>query len=37
MRSSRPQRGRPLREVWRVLADGGQALIIVPNRQGRGA
>jgi SAM-dependent methyltransferase len=23
-----------LREVWRVLADGGQALILVPNRRG---
>lgn len=23
-----------LREVWRVLADGGQALIVVPNRRG---
>lgn len=23
-----------LREIWRVLADGGQALIIVPNRRG---
>jgi SAM-dependent methyltransferase len=28
------QGGRLLREVWRVLADGGQALIIVPNRRG---
>ncbi len=25
---------RLLREVWRVLADGGQALIVVPNRRG---
>lgn len=25
---------RMLREVWRVLADGGQALIVVPNRRG---
>lgn len=26
---------RPLmREIWRVLADGGQAIIIVPNRRG---
>jgi SAM-dependent methyltransferase len=23
-----------LREVWRVLADGGEALIVVPNRRG---
>lgn len=23
-----------LREVWRVLADGGQAMIVVPNRRG---
>lgn len=23
-----------LREVWRVLADGGQAMILVPNRRG---
>ena len=28
------QGGRLLREVWRVLADGGQAMIIVPNRRG---
>jgi SAM-dependent methyltransferase len=25
---------RLLREVWRVLADGGEALIVVPNRRG---
>jgi SAM-dependent methyltransferase len=25
---------RVLRELWRVLADGGQALIVVPNRRG---
>jgi SAM-dependent methyltransferase len=25
---------RLLREVWRVLADGGQALVVVPNRRG---
>jgi SAM-dependent methyltransferase len=25
---------RLLREIWRVLADGGQALIVVPNRRG---
>jgi SAM-dependent methyltransferase len=31
---SSEQGGRLLREVWRVLADGGQALIIVPNRHG---
>jgi SAM-dependent methyltransferase len=31
---SAEQGGRLLREVWRVLADGGQALIIVPNRRG---
>jgi SAM-dependent methyltransferase len=31
---SSEQGGRLLREVWRVLADGGQALIIVPNRRG---
>jgi SAM-dependent methyltransferase len=23
-----------LREVWRVLADGGQAMVVVPNRRG---
>lgn len=23
-----------LREIWRVLADGGQALIVIPNRRG---
>jgi SAM-dependent methyltransferase len=23
-----------LREIWRVLADGGQALVVVPNRRG---
>ena len=28
------QSERLLREVWRVLADGGQALIVVPNRRG---
>ena len=32
---NRPSRSqRLLREVWRVLADGGQALIVVPNRRG---
>jgi SAM-dependent methyltransferase len=31
---SAEQGRRMLREVWRVLADGGQALIIVPNRRG---
>jgi SAM-dependent methyltransferase len=31
---SAEQGGRLLREVWRVLADAGQALIIVPNRRG---
>jgi SAM-dependent methyltransferase len=31
---SAEQGRRMLREVWRVLADGGQALIIVPNRHG---
>lgn len=31
---SAEQGRRLLREVWRVLADGGQALIIVPNRRG---
>jgi SAM-dependent methyltransferase len=31
---SSEQGGRLLREVWRVLADGGQALVIVPNRHG---
>jgi SAM-dependent methyltransferase len=28
------QSRRLLREIWRVLADGGQALIVVPNRRG---
>jgi SAM-dependent methyltransferase len=28
------QSQRLLREIWRVLADGGQALIVVPNRRG---
>ncbi len=28
------QSERLLREIWRVLADGGQALIVVPNRRG---
>lgn len=28
------QSQRLLRELWRVLADGGQALILVPNRRG---
>jgi SAM-dependent methyltransferase len=31
---SSEQGGRLMREVWRVLADGGQALIVVPNRRG---
>jgi SAM-dependent methyltransferase len=31
---SAEQGRRLLREVWRVLADGGQALIVVPNRRG---
>jgi SAM-dependent methyltransferase len=31
---SAEQGRRMLREVWRVLADGGQALIVVPNRRG---
>ena len=31
---SSEQGRRLLREVWRVLADGGQALIVVPNRRG---
>ena len=31
---SAEQSERLLREVWRVLADGGQALIVVPNRRG---
>ena len=34
---SAEQGRRLLREVWRVLADGGQALIVVPNRRGLGA
>lgn len=31
---SAEQGRRLLREVWRVLTDGGQALIVVPNRRG---
>jgi SAM-dependent methyltransferase len=31
---SAEQSQRLLRELWRVLADGGQALIVVPNRRG---
>ncbi len=31
---SAEQSERLLREIWRVLADGGQALIVVPNRRG---
>ena len=31
---SAEQSQRLLREIWRVLADGGQALIVVPNRRG---
>jgi SAM-dependent methyltransferase len=31
---SAEQSQRLLREVWRVLADGGQALVVVPNRRG---
>jgi SAM-dependent methyltransferase len=31
---SAEQGRRMLREVWRVLADGGQALVVVPNRRG---
>ncbi len=31
---STEQAGRMLREVWRVLADGGQMIVIVPNRRG---
>jgi SAM-dependent methyltransferase len=31
---STEQSERLLREIWRVLADGGQALIVVPNRRG---
>jgi SAM-dependent methyltransferase len=31
---STPQVSRMLREVWRVLADGGRLLAIVPNRTG---
>jgi SAM-dependent methyltransferase len=31
---STEQVGRMLREVWRVLADGGQMIVIVPNRRG---
>jgi len=31
---SAEQSPRLLRELWRVLADGGQALIVVPNRRG---
>jgi SAM-dependent methyltransferase len=29
-----PKPGRLLREVWRVLADGGRLVAVVPNRQG---
>jgi SAM-dependent methyltransferase len=28
------QVGRLLREVWRILADGGEMIVIVPNRRG---
>lgn len=31
---SAEQVGRLLREVWRVLADGGEVIVIVPNRRG---
>ncbi len=31
---STEQVGRLLREVWRILADGGEMIVIVPNRRG---
>lgn len=31
---STEQVGRLLREVWRVLADGGEMIVVVPNRRG---
>jgi len=31
---STEQMGRLLREVWRVLADGGEMIVVVPNRRG---
>lgn len=31
---STEQVGRLLREVWRILADGGEMIVVVPNRRG---
>lgn len=31
---STEQVGRMLREVWRILADGGEMIVVVPNRRG---